>query len=278
MERATGVEPATSSLGSWHSTTELHPLLGESRGRSLHCQLSTRGALASSGSSADTNGGAIDFAGLDPKTLGMTFRFSVRVARASRLSPQLSPRRAGLLLLGGGLALAAAGCFHSAVKPVAPTQQQMQAFSEQQTALRNEASHPTETPEEHCDQLTAATPGVEEIRINGSSIESRRWTLVSDGSAPRWAFVRTSAGPSDGWAPKPGLDKLNFQPPIETFLAGGSSQFVAYAPIDSQTVGDGQKSAVTREVFGPPQGQFSWRGRAFSYTVTPQLPCFSRMQ
>ena len=26
MERATGVEPATSSLGSWHSTTELHPL------------------------------------------------------------------------------------------------------------------------------------------------------------------------------------------------------------------------------------------------------------
>src|SRR3984957_18593275 len=27
VERATGVEPATSSLGSWHSTTELHPLL-----------------------------------------------------------------------------------------------------------------------------------------------------------------------------------------------------------------------------------------------------------
>jgi hypothetical protein len=26
MERATGLEPATSSLGSWHSTTELHPL------------------------------------------------------------------------------------------------------------------------------------------------------------------------------------------------------------------------------------------------------------
>ena len=26
MERETGVEPATSSLGSWHSTTELLPL------------------------------------------------------------------------------------------------------------------------------------------------------------------------------------------------------------------------------------------------------------
>ena len=212
------------------------------------------------------------------KTLEMTFRFPVGAARTSRPSPQPSPRRAGLLLLGGGLALASAGCFHSAVKPVAPTPQQMEAYSEQQTALRNEASHPTETPEEHCDQLTAATPGVEEIRINGSSIESRQWTLVSDGSAPRWAFVRTSAGPSDGWAPKPGLDKLNFQPPIETFLAGGSSEFVAYAPIDSQTVDDGQKSAAAREVFGAPQGQFSWRGRTYSYTVTPQLPCFSRMQ
>jgi hypothetical protein len=26
MERETGLEPATSSLGSWHSTTELLPL------------------------------------------------------------------------------------------------------------------------------------------------------------------------------------------------------------------------------------------------------------
>ncbi len=26
MERETGIEPATSSLGSWHSTTELLPL------------------------------------------------------------------------------------------------------------------------------------------------------------------------------------------------------------------------------------------------------------
>ena len=30
MERATGLEPATSSLGSWHSTTELRPLRSRS--------------------------------------------------------------------------------------------------------------------------------------------------------------------------------------------------------------------------------------------------------
>ena len=28
MERETGIEPATSSLGSWHSTAELLPLFG----------------------------------------------------------------------------------------------------------------------------------------------------------------------------------------------------------------------------------------------------------
>ena len=28
LERATGIEPATSSLGSWHSTAELRPLSG----------------------------------------------------------------------------------------------------------------------------------------------------------------------------------------------------------------------------------------------------------
>ena len=39
-ERATGVEPATSSLGSWHSTTELRPQrVGPYRSR---CTLATR--------------------------------------------------------------------------------------------------------------------------------------------------------------------------------------------------------------------------------------------
>ena len=34
MERATGIEPATSSLGSWRSTIELRPLREEEKGKS----------------------------------------------------------------------------------------------------------------------------------------------------------------------------------------------------------------------------------------------------
>ena len=36
MERGTGIEPVTSSLGSWHSTAELPPLYGCSSGRTPH--------------------------------------------------------------------------------------------------------------------------------------------------------------------------------------------------------------------------------------------------
>jgi hypothetical protein len=46
MERATGVEPATSSLGSWHSTTELHPLCGESKYGAGDCQFNRADDIA----------------------------------------------------------------------------------------------------------------------------------------------------------------------------------------------------------------------------------------
>jgi hypothetical protein len=42
VERATGVEPATSSLGSWHSTTELHPPTRKSRCADDDCQIGLR--------------------------------------------------------------------------------------------------------------------------------------------------------------------------------------------------------------------------------------------
>ena len=46
MERATGVEPATSSLGSWHSTAELRPLGSKSRTLTDHCQITTPSVLS----------------------------------------------------------------------------------------------------------------------------------------------------------------------------------------------------------------------------------------
>ena len=158
-----------------------------------------------------------------------------------------------------------------------PTQQQMQAYADQQTALRNEASRPDRASQEHCDQLAAATPGVEELRINNGTVESRQWTLIGDGSAHRWVFVRAPDASAGGWAPKPGVDKLKFQPPLEPALTAGSSHFLAYAPVESGDIAESQRSATIREVFGAAQGEFTWRGRKYSYTLTPELPCFPKL-
>jgi hypothetical protein len=200
----------------------------------------------------------------------MTPRFPAHAARASQ-----PLRPAARSLAAGFLALACTGCFHSAVEPIPPTQQQLEAYAQQETALRRDASGP---PQEHCDELVTASPGVEEVRSNHGTVESRQWTLIANGSARRWVFVRVNDGSPDGWAPKPGIDKLNFQPPLEPALAASPDLFLAYAPVDGQTPADSRQSATTREVFGPAQGGFTWHGRKYSYTLSSELPCFPRLQ
>ena len=208
----------------------------------------------------------------------MAPRFPAGAARVSQRRPL---RGAVLSLIVGCLTLALAGCFHSAAKPVPPDSaaaQQIAAYAEQQAALRRDASLPNEELQEHCDQLATTTPGVEELRITHGSIESRQWTLIANASAPRWAFVRAKDGPPDGWTPKPGIAKLDFQPPLESALTARSSLFLAYAPVESYSPEDSQKSATARELFGAAQGDFTWRGRKYSYTLTSELPCFPLLQ
>lgn len=207
----------------------------------------------------------------------MALRFS---AGAARLSERPIHRAVLSLVAGGYLTLAYAGCsyLHLGAKPAAPTQQQMAAYAEQQAALRGAASLPNEQPDEHCDQLVSATPGVEELRTSHGVIESRQWTLAANGSAPRWAFVRAKDSAPDGWAPKPGIDKLDFQPPLEPLLTAGANHFLAYAPVERMSLADSQESAAMKAVFGAAQGYFTWRGRKYSYTLTSELPCFPRLQ
>ncbi len=197
-------------------------------------------------------------------------------AGAARVS-QRGLHGAVVSLIVGWLTLASAGCsyLHLAPKPAGPTPQQVVAYAQQQAALRTDASL---LPQEACDQLAATTPGVEELRTNHGSIESRQWTLIANGSAPRWVFVRAEAGPPDGWAPKPGIAKLDFQPPLEPALTAGSRHFLAYAPVESKSPEESQKSATASEVFGAAQGSFIWRGRKYSYTLASELPCFPQQQ
>lgn len=187
--------------------------------------------------------------------------------------------RVVLSLIVVGLTLASAGCSLFGSKTASPNpaiqQQELQAYIRQQTAFRDEASRPDN---EHCDELVAATPGVEEVRSNQSQVDSRQWTLIANGSDRHWVFVRTADGSPAGWAPKPGIDKLNFQPPLEPALATRSSMFLAYAPVDSANPADSQRFGAMRDSFGVAQGTFTWHGHKYAYTLAPELPCFPRLQ
>ena len=202
--------------------------------------------------------------------------FDLSLPKTSDMVPR---HRVVLLLIAGELMLASAGCslFKSNPTPVnsAIQQQELQAYVQQQTALRDEASRPDN---EHCDELAGAPPGVEEVRSNQSQVESRQWTLISNGSDRHWIFVRTADGSPGGWAPKPGIDKLDFQPPLEPALATRSSVFLAYAPLDTANPADSQRFGAMRDSFGVAQGTFTWHGHKYAYTLAPDLPCFPRLQ
>lgn len=141
--------------------------------------------------------------------------------------------------------------------------------------MRAQASQPED---QHCDELAASPPGVEEVRSNQNAIESRQWTLIANGSDRKWVFVRAADGSTQGWAPKPGIDKLGFEPPLEPVLAAGPSVFLAYAPANVSNPTDSQRFVAMRDAFGVAQGTFTWRGRKYAYTLAPDLPCFPRLQ
>ena len=182
----------------------------------------------------------------------------------------------GPLMIGVTFAIAFAGCSSLwQIKPspaAAPSEASSSGGAAQPATV---ATEPKDESEVRCEQLARATPGLEEIRIgNDGTIESRQWTLIAHDSAPRWAVVGGKDNTSGGWAPKPGIGKLNFNPPIQPALTKESSQFLAYAPVDVKKYDDLQTMTSLSEVFGAPQGRFQWRGKTYGYALTKRLPCY----
>ncbi len=138
---------------------------------------------------------------------------------------------------------------------------------------------PKEFLAERCDQLAQHFPGVEELRLKSdNTIESRQWTLVAEGSAPRWALALARNAPHDGWMPKPNIAKLHFTPPVEPQLAKADDQFLAYAWLQGDTYEEMQKMGSVTTAFGDAQGTFEWQGRKYGYALSPKLPCFPWLQ
>jgi hypothetical protein len=182
----------------------------------------------------------------------------------------------GQLMIGVTFAIAVAGCsslWQIKPSPVTPVEASSSGGAAQPAIV---ATAPKDESEVRCEQLARATPGLEEIRMgNDGAIESRQWTLIAhDSATPRWAVVRAKDQTPGGWAPRPGIGKLNFNPPLQPLLPTGRSRFLAYAPVDVKNYDDLQTTATLNEVFGAPQGKFQWRGKSYGYALTTRLPCY----
>lgn len=133
---------------------------------------------------------------------------------------------------------------------------------------------PRDEQTERCDELATDPPGVEQIRDHNGVIESREWKLVPGKTAPRWEMITEPGADPYGWAPKPNISRLGFDPPLASLLHDAEPQFIAYAPFTVRTVADSRKMNMVREAFGPAVGTFKWRGRRYGFAMVKQLPCF----
>lgn len=133
---------------------------------------------------------------------------------------------------------------------------------------------PRDEQGERCDDLAADPPGVEEVRNRNGIIESREWILVPGKTAPRWEMITEPGADANGWAPKPHIARLGFNPSLASLLHDAAPRFLAYAPFTVQSVADSRKMNVVREAFGPANGTFMWRGRQYGFTIVKDLPCF----
>jgi hypothetical protein len=186
---------------------------------------------------------------------------------------------AALILLA--IVISSAGCGRTVAPVGAPMKSEAIKTTPAagQSRISRDDVRPKEELAEHCAQLAKAAPGIEELRVNAGTVESRQWTLiVHDSSAPRWALIRDKNAVADGWAPKPGIENLQFEPPLKSALTDGQSRFLAYAPVESDGDDDVQKVMTMNEVFGGELGKFSWRGRKYGYALAPELPCYPTLR
>jgi hypothetical protein len=187
-----------------------------------------------------------------------------------------------LFAAGCGLCVMLAGCAPAKVTSLPPDQATTNFASTSVSATplaRDGKVVSKEELQEHCNQLARTPPGIEELRMRSDgTIESRQWVLVTHDSAPRWTIVSPANDLSAGWRPKPNIAQLDFRPPLQPSLTKGASRFLAYAPMQSDNYDESIKLATVTEVFGEPQGKFQWRGKAYGYTLAPELVCFPRLQ
>jgi hypothetical protein len=114
-----------------------------------------------------------------------------------------------------------------------------------------------------CDQLSNSPPYVAQIAAG----RLWPWTLQEVGEDARWAPASL--------APSASLSDLHFTPPLAHFdPSSKKKQFLAYAPMNSQTIADSEQLTSLVGSFETAAGTFSLESRVYRYALVNKLPCF----
>jgi len=189
--------------------------------------------------------------------------------------------RLGLAAVVVALALSTAGCVALGLATAAPAllggSVATGAMAQEKSQDRGAGGSPEEQ-DAKCEALMQAPPGVEEVRREkDGSIMSREWHIEQFAKAARWTLKPVSGAPPDGWMPKPGIDHLNFTPPLEPLLEVGKPVYLVYAPEAPMSIPENNEEANLSGDFDSTvgHGTFEWHGRSYVFELADKLPCFA---
>ena len=126
-----------------------------------------------------------------------------------------------------------------------------------------------------CDELASEAPGVIELRKSAAGApEYRELGLVDSLDEAQWAPITDKGEREGGWLPAVNFLQMNFSPPLTGAVPETESNYLAYAPVQSISAPEADRSTALTSNFGKTVGTFNWSGRDYHYAVTRTLPCF----
>ncbi len=118
-------------------------------------------------------------------------------------------------------------------------------------------------------------PGVIELRKSAAGApEYRALGLVDSLDEAQWAPITDKGEREGGWRPAVNFLQMNFSPPLTGAVPETESNYLAYAPVQSISAAEADRSTALTTNFGKTVGTFNWSGRDYHYAVTRTLPCF----
>ena len=130
------------------------------------------------------------------------------------------------------------------------------------------------TREDRCEQLQMEAPGVIEVRkpVAGAP-EYRELELSGALDQPQWTVITDKDTNAGGWRPAANLLTANFTPPLGALPAAGSD-YLAYRPVQSNSLTSVEPVVSLSMNFGGGVGTFNWKGQLYQFALAHKLPCF----